>query len=59
MNQVSRNKSLKLPKQLNIESSDLQSINDEIIVKKEVAIASNNKFDLEKVKHKIEKRMLI
>lgn len=56
MDGVSRSKSLKLPKQLNIEENELNSLEEEVSVRKSIAIANNNKFDCKKEKEKLEKR---
>lgn len=56
LNQVSRDKSLKLPKQLEIEVNKLQTLEEELAIKQSVSTASNSKFDEAKVQKQIEKR---
>lgn len=56
LNSVSRSKSLKIPRQLEIEVEKLNNIEEELAVKKSIAIASNEKFAVTKTKAQIEKR---
>lgn len=56
LNQVSRDKSLKLPKKLEIETEKLQTVDEEVMIKKSIATATNERFNYEKVKEEIEKR---
>lgn len=51
---VSRSKSLKIPKKLDINTDKLNSFEDELSVKKMVAIAENKKFNKEKEQVKLE-----
>lgn len=56
MNSVNRSNSLKIPKQLEIKVEKLNNIEEELSVKKSIAIATNKKFDVSKVKEQIETR---
>lgn len=56
MEQVSRKKNLNIPKQVQIDIKDINSIDDELAIKKAKALAENKKFDKEKVIQNLEER---
>lgn len=56
MQQVSRDKSLKIPKRIETNIKTINNIEDAIAIKKAVAIANNKKFDKEKVEKAFEER---
>lgn len=56
MVQVSRDKNLKIPKQLKIECNKINSIEDEVAIKKAIAIAERKKFNKEAITEDLKER---
>ena len=54
MEQVSRAKNLKIPKEINVVTKKANSIDDVIAIKKGIAMAENSKFYEKRVKEKVE-----
>jgi len=56
MEQVSRKRSLNIPKEVQLDIKNINSIEDEVATKKAIALAENKKFDKDKVTHYLEER---